>query len=112
MKNKKGFTLIEILSTITVMGIIATVASFNIVEIFDKKLEEENNTKENIISKAACVYIELNKNKELKNNCLINGCLISTTTLIEEGLLYKEDVDKEQVINIEIKDNEKKCTLK
>ncbi len=109
--NKKGFTLIELLASITIMGLIATITSINIMKIFDSKKELTDTSKESVITTAACVYIELEKNSSLKETCLTNGCNISTTTLIEEGLLNEEDVDKERVINIYKKDNKKVCTI-
>ena len=63
--DKKGFTLIELLSTITIMTVIATMVCINIDKIFDNnKQDQETNNK--LISDAACVYIELNKNTALK----------------------------------------------
>ena len=62
--NKKGFTLIELLSTIAIMTVIATVLTVNVLNIFENKQKITNQTKENIITTAANVYLELNKNKE------------------------------------------------
>ena len=110
--NKKGFTLVELLSSITILGLIATITSINIVKIFDNKKEFQDNTKDSIITTAACVYIELDENKDLKEKCLSTGCEINTDTLIKSGLLNKEDVDNPKVINISKKNNVKTCTLK
>ncbi|MCM1053231.1 MAG: type II secretion system GspH family protein [Ruminococcus sp.] len=109
--NKKGFTLIELLSTITIMGLIATVASINIVKIFDNKDSETENTKHDIITTAACLYIELESNSILKEQCLTDGCLVSTTTLINAGLLYEEDIEKEEIVKIYKDKQEKKCVI-
>lgn len=110
--NKKGFTLIELLSSITIMTLIATIASINITKIFDNKNKAEEEKKENIITSAACVYIELSKNEDLKTECLNNGCNITTNDLIKDGILQEKDVDKDIVIHIEKVNNEKKCTIK
>lgn len=112
MNNKKGFTLVELLSTITIMTLVVTIASINIVKIFDNKKEEEEQTTKEVIEEAACVYIELDKNKVLKESCLTNGCFINTNTLIQEGLLNEKDVDKQKVIHIRKENNEKKCIVK
>lgn len=111
MKDKKGFTLIELLSTITIMTLVVTIASINIVKIFDNKKEAEEKSTNEVIETAACTYIELSKNKELKNTCLIYGCNINTDTLIEEGLLNEEDVSNLKVIHITNENNEKKCMI-
>lgn len=110
--NKKGFTLIELLSTITIMTLIATIASINIIKILDEKELENKKREESIIEKAACVYIELNKNKELKENCLTIGCDIDTDTLIKEGLIDEKEISKKERIHIEKENLEKKCTMK
>ncbi len=109
--DKKGFTLIEVLSAITIMTVIATMVCINISKVFDNNdKEEENNNK--IIEASACIYIELKKNEELKKECYTNGCDINTTTLIKEGLLDKENVNNSKIIHIEMYNNEKKCTIK
>lgn len=110
--NKKGFTLIELLSTITIMTVIATMVCINVVKIFDNKDKEEQKSKENIITNAACIYIELSKNNDLKEKCLSIGCDISSNDLIKEGILNEEDVDNFKIIHIEKENNEKKCTIK
>ena len=42
--NKKGYTLIELLTTITLLGLIATMASINTIKLFDEKKEQEEKT--------------------------------------------------------------------
>lgn len=111
MKNKKGFTLVELLSTITIMTVIATMATVNIIKIMDEKEKANDESINNVITSAACVYIELDKNKSLKETCLTYGCNINTDTLINEGLLKKEDVSKLEVIHIAKENNEKICTI-
>lgn len=110
--NKKGFTLIELLSTITIMTIIATMVCINMDKIFNNNASEKEKNNEEIITNAACVYIELNKNAKLKEECFKNSCDISITDLINEGLLNNEDVNNSSVIHIEINNNEKKCTIR
>lgn len=110
--NKKGFTLIELLASITIMALIATIASINFVKIFDNERIIADNNKDTIITEAACVYIELEKNKDLKNTCLKNGCEISSDTLVKSGLLKEDDVSNSKVIHIYKENNEKKCIIK
>ena len=98
--DKKGFTLIELLVTIAIMTLIATILTFNVLNIFDhqKKVADEN--KDRIMMSAASVYLELNENKDLKETCKTHGCKSPVKTLIYAGLLNEEDVDKNQVIHI------------
>ena len=109
--NKHGFTLIEILVSITLMALIATAASVNLINVLNAKNKTNEGNKDKIITTAACLYIELAKNEELKEQCLTTGCSISTTTLINEGLLNDEDVDKTKVINISKENNTKICKI-
>lgn len=109
--NKKGFTLIEVLASITIMGLIATLASINFITSYKEK-EELKNTKINkIIETSACLYIELNKNHSLKKECLSHGCTITTDELIKEGILLKKDLKAKKTISIYQENNEKKCTI-
>ena len=50
-------------------------------------------------------------NKNLKENCKVNGCSITVNTLILEGLLNEEDVDNSKVINIYYENNEQKYKI-
>ena len=110
--NKKGFTLIELLCTIAIMGIIATIASINLVKIYQNKNNEKVQIQNNIIETAACIYIELQENTSLKDNCLTNGCDISTDTLITNGLIDEKDVDNPKIIHIFKENNTKQCKIK
>ena len=109
--NNKGFTLIELLCTITIMSIIATMACVNLVNIFDTKEKITNANKEEIITEAACTYLELQENKDLKAKCLSNGCQISSTTLINAHLLDNNMISKEVIIDVKMVNQEKKCTI-
>ncbi len=110
--NKSGFTLIEILCTIAIIGIIATMTSFNIINFINTNNDTTEETKEKIITTAAQVYIELDQNKDLKETCFTTGCNITTDTLINAGLISKEDVDNKEVINIKKENQKIKCTIK
>ncbi len=109
--NKKGFTLIELLSTLAIMSVITTFVTFNIINIFENKKKIQEESINNIIIKAADVYINLKENKQLKNICITNGCTIKIDTLIKEGLLNEEDVDNTKVINIYYENKKQKYKI-
>ena len=107
--NRKGFTLIELLSAITIMGLIATITSINVMKILDNKKEINESNKDKLIEEAACIYIELDSNKELKNKCLTDGCNIGSDILINEGLLDKDMNNR--YVHIYKENNEKICKI-
>lgn len=112
IKNgKRGFTLVELLAAITIMSAIATMVSINVVKIFEEKDKARENSKTNVIETSACVYIKLDKNKELKEICKTKGCTITANELIAQGLLDEKDVDKNQVIHIYYDKNEMICKI-
>ena len=108
--NKKGFTLVELLATITIIGIVVTMVSINISKAFE--VPSDNQEIKSILEEAACVYVELDENKDLKEKCLSTSCLITSSDLIKAKLIYPEDVKKEEVIEVKLIDKKKVCTLK
>lgn len=108
--NKNGFTLIELLATITIIGMVAVMVSINISKAF--VLPDEKQNMKSILETAACVYVELEENKNLKKECLKSSCLIKSDDLIKAGLIYAEDIDEEEIIEVKSINNEKVCTLK
>ena len=90
MKNKKGFTLVEIIVVIALLAIISTVA---IVSINTNKSKKGEATYLNKLLAMSEIYIENNKGKLLWDSFAFPGdtrC-ISITNLIDEGL-YDENI--------------------
>lgn len=110
--NKLGFTLIEVLATISIMALIATMVVINMPKMFENSYAKNENNNNSLIEEAACLYIELNKNKDLKESCLNNGCDISIDDLIKEGLITEDIVGNSNFIHIEKYNNEKKCKVR
>ena len=108
--NKNGFTLIELLATITIIGIVVTMVSINISKAFE--VPDDNQEIKNILEEAACVYIELNENKDLKEKCITSSCIIKSADLIKAKLIYSDDIKDDEKIEIKWIDNKKVCTLK
>lgn len=83
--NKKGFTLIETLMVIALIGIISLILVPNVIFLINKnKTESCENLKKNIIS-ATKIYVNENK-YDLKFTC-DNPIKIRISTLIEVGKL-------------------------
>lgn len=83
--NKKGFTLIETLMVIALIGIISLILVPNVIFLINKnKTESCENLKKNIIS-ATKIYV--NENKYDLNFTCDNPIKIRISTLIEVGKL-------------------------
>ncbi len=88
MKNKKGFTLTELLVVITLLVTILGTSVFGIEEISKMSREKELEELEKRIESAADIYIN---NKEVYRMELLNGVVTEHCTRIytlqNEGLL-------------------------
>lgn len=108
MKNK-GFTLIELIVTITLLAIISITIGVSVSNMLANQKEKEAENMKETIEKAACVYVDT-VNESLTE--------VSLKTLIDEGLIdkdlvnpiTKESLDINSKVNINIVDNEKNCT--
>lgn len=58
MKNKKGFTLIEILAVVAILGILSLIAVPNVLKYLKTSQERAMITQENTIADAANLYNE------------------------------------------------------
>lgn len=111
--NNKGFTLIETLMVIVLIGIISLILVPNVVSMINKnKTKSCENLKNNIIS-AAKIYV--NENKYDLNFTCDNEVDITISTLKENGKI-SDDI-KDPKTNIAISDEEKvevtfNCTTK
>ena len=66
--NKKGFTLIEILVVISILGLVAGIVITNVTKYSTKVKEKALNAKIKNIEKAAIIYGQDHKNKFTSNS--------------------------------------------
>ena len=114
--NKKGFTLIETLMVIALIGIISLILVPNVIFLINKnKTESCENLKKNIIS-ATKIYV--NENKYDLNFTCDNTIEIPISTLIEVGKLSSDIKDptneeedlKNKKVEVEFNCNTKQFT--
>ena len=84
--NNKGLTLMELLATLLVLAIIATIVFTNVTGIIKNKRNESNEYQENIIKEAAESYVADSIN-DAEEVC---GKSISISNLIQDGYLDDE----------------------
>lgn len=89
MKNKSGFTLIELIVTIGIMILIGLVIVNNMAGFLSKKNDQEYENFKQKLEESACIYVETVFSSEERNNCKNNGCTITVDNLIKRG--YIED---------------------
>ncbi|MCX4365013.1 MAG: prepilin-type N-terminal cleavage/methylation domain-containing protein [Bacilli bacterium] len=92
---KKGFTLVELLAVLIILGLIIVIAIPSYTEIYSRIKRSNMQSKVTEIETAALKYGNLIKDdvKNSKGNCTI----IKVATLIERGYMVSED-DVEAII--------------
>ena len=102
--NKKGFTLVELLATISILVLLSLVIGVNITSILRSTEKSNDDFEKEQIEKAACVYT----NSETL--CPSKNCSPDVQTLINNGLLDEKTYkDKRGSISIQNVDGETKC---
>lgn len=86
MENKKGFTLIELLATITMMGILVSMAVVSMVKYIDKAKETVYKDYEETLKDAAASYY-LNNTGLLPRAGSSEKATVTATALIDQGYL-------------------------
>lgn len=85
MKNRNGFTLIELIATIGIMLLIGIVIANNMTGLLSKNQDEEYNEYVKQIEESACTYVELKKPE-----CKYSGCNVTLKELIESGYIAED----------------------
>jgi len=111
--NKRGFTLVEILVAVVLIGLLLGIGIPGTIKISERMKQKSFNTKVSLIEQAATYFGESNKNLLKEGTCEIDGkeylCKkISIETLIEEEYLdsentnelkYEDPTTKENIVN-------------
>ena len=105
--KKRGFTLIEIIITIALLGLIGSVIAVNMVGLTKKQQEKEEKRLASIIETATSGYIEDENIEVSKGNC------VDVETLVEKNWLKESDVKSKLDYHVEVSQegNEKKYKL-
>lgn len=91
MKNK-GFTLVEMIAVLVVMGILLTLTLPAVFNTLDKRKKSEHDATINEIISAAKLYVV--QNNDVKNYLETTGEVnISYNKLVEDGLIKNKQID-------------------
>lgn len=94
LKDKKGFTLVELLATVTILGILSTIAIVSVSGLLEKGRNEHYKTAEKQMIQAAQSYAQQNRGALPKT---INGSSnVQLNTLITNKYIQpiKDHTDK------------------
>ena len=89
MKNRKGFTLVELLAVLVIMGIILGISIPAVTAIQKRLVKQRVNTFYRVVDEAANAYVEqYHEDFSKSNSCFA----IPYDQLVKEGLLKEEDI--------------------
>ena len=97
--KKKGFTLVELLAVIVIIGVTTILISVKVVDNIKKAKTTALNSKKELIENAAVIYAA-NYKSELTSFNTIKVELISINTLVEKGLILVSDIKEIPLTNL------------
>ena len=88
MKNKKGFTLVELIAVIAILAVIVLVALPNVLGVFNKSIEEVMKIEETQATDAGSLYVRDHCGRTAKSKDDRSKCRNDVTTQKIEGKVY------------------------
>jgi len=88
MKNKKGFTLVELLAVLVILGILLAIIIPTMTGIISDSKDNLHNEQAGVVEKAANMWY-LESDVDLEND---ESCKISVSYLIDNGYIEGEDI--------------------
>jgi len=117
---KRGFTLVELIITIGLLGIIGLVIVSNMTGTLTEQQDKQYELFKKTLEDAACVYYDLHYTSSQKRDCREGHCTpVRMSRLLEAGLIDETDLEnpktKTKIANtktvlITITDGIKTCT--
>ena len=118
---KKGFTLMELVAAVIIITIISITVTISLKNAYRKSEEKKYAEFKREVEQAACTYIDLTANRDIKSSCFpLGSCSVTVNKLISSGLIGEdlidpstdEKVNQNLIVNISWDaDSAKKCTL-
>jgi len=104
--NKKGFTLVEILSTIVLIALLLGLGIPGVMKISDNMKKRAYNTKVDLIEQAGILWGQDNKTRLQSNNCTIESENYKCKKITVEELIELDYLDSENQESISYKNPE------
>ena len=112
--NKKGFTLVELLATVVILGVLITIASFSATAMINNAKKKAGSLAVSNLKEAAITYYKQNNIKLSKctagftadgdntSSCITSANEITVNTLIEAGVFTdtKNACDKNATVTV------------
>ena len=103
--NKKGFTILELLAVILIVGIVSLIASFGIEKLVSRENDEGLKAQKELILNASQLYAN-----DISNN-LNDTCLIDGLNLKCEKITVQDLIDMHYFTRSKKCGDEKKCVM-
>ena len=96
MKNKKGFTIVELLAVLAILAVLITLTTSSIFKMMEKNKDAAYETKKDLILKQAKQYVEDNETliyNSTKNYGNYACVIVKVSDLVSNGYLDNKDKD-------------------
>ena len=101
--KKNGFTLIELVATMALIAILATVILVNMTGIKSNEESKQSDRFKKNIEEAACAYIDMSTNAlnrdACKNNPNASQCIVYLKTLIDDEIALVDGESYDPITN-------------
>jgi len=106
--KRSGFTLVELIVTIALLGMVGIVISMNMISVINKEKDKDKAEFKSIMEEAACAYTGLSY-VSCPGECTIPGESLMDANMIDE--VVNGFKVKEYSVKVTYENNKKICTL-
>ena len=103
IKNKNGFTLIEILVTIGILAVLTTIIGVSVSQLIDNANDKKMKEFTDEIEKAACAYIDY---QGINESLCADDVYPDLCEVTYEELLHGKDSNLNDVEDLKVKDSD------
>ena len=101
-KNNKGFTLVELIAIITLLAVLSVTILVNMVGIKGNEDNKNVDRFQKKVEEAACSYIDMIDNTQMRNNCKNSGCSVNLSVLYQDNIALIDSEEIDPYTNIKV----------